>query len=263
MDNRPIGIFDSGLGGITVLNELEKMMPNENYIYLGDTLNFPYGNKTKEEIIKFSDKNINFLFSQNVKMIIIACGTATSQALKIMQSKYDIYIEGIILPTVEYIKNYKIKKIGVMGTIGTIQNGAWENELKERILDIEVYNQACPLLAEYAENGKIKTNEVIEAIHNYMKIFKENDVNTIILGCTHYPYFEEVIKNEFDYSVKLINAGKAVAIKVNNYLCKNDMLSNETEKAIKVVLSKKEEMFEKSIKNIIKSSKMLDITYIN
>jgi len=263
MDNRPIGIFDSGLGGITVLNELEKKMPNENYIYLGDTLNFPYGNKTKEEIIEFSDKNIKFLISQNVKMVIIACGTATSQALKTMQSKYNLYIEGIILPTVEYIKKYNINKIGVMGTNGTIQNGAWEENLKEKIQKIEVINQACPLLAEYAENGKIKTNEVIEAIHNYMKIFKENNVNTIILGCTHYPYFEEVIKKEFDYKVNLINTGKSVATKVYNSLYKNDMLSNETEKAIKVVLSKKEEMFEKSIKNIIKSSKMLDITCIN
>ncbi len=263
MDNRPIGIFDSGLGGITVLNELEKIMPNENYIYLGDTLNFPYGNKTKEDIIKFSDKNINFLISQDVKMIIIACGTATSQALDIMKLKHNIYIEGIILPTIEHIKKLKIKKIGVMGTIGTIESGAWEKELKTRILDIEVYNQACPLLAEYAESGKMKTNEVIEAIHNYMKIFKENDVNTIILGCTHYPYFEEVIKREFDYNVNLINTGKAVAKKMYDYLYHNDLLSNNTKDVTKVFISKKNDNFEKKIKNIVKSSKKLDITCIN
>ena len=263
MDNRPIGIFDSGLGGITVLNELEKIMPNEHFLYLGDTLNFPYGNKTKEEIIKFSENNINYLISQEVKMIVIACGTATSQALNAIQSKYDIYIEGIILPTVEYIEKNKINKIGVMGTFGTIQNGAWENELKKRMPDIEIYNQACPLLAEFAENGKIETKEVIEAIHDYMKIFKEKKVNTMILGCTHYPYFENVIKREFDYNIKLINTGKAVAKKVYCYLLKNDKLTNEKKDIIKIVISKKEETFEKSIKKILKSTKNLDITCIN
>ena len=121
MDNRPIGIFDSGLGGITVLNELKKTLPQENYIYLGDTLNFPYGSKTKEQIIEFSEKNTQYLKSQNVKMIVIACGTATSQALDEIKSKYNIYIEGIIEPTVDYVKNEKINKIGVIGTEGNIK----------------------------------------------------------------------------------------------------------------------------------------------
>ena len=263
MDNRPIGVFDSGLGGITVLNELEKIMPNENYIYLGDTLNFPYGNKTKDDIIKFSDYNTSYLLSHDVKMIIIACGTATSQALKSLKSKYDTYIEGIILPTVDFVKNRKISKIGVMGTVGTIKNGAWEKYLKEKIPKVEVFNQSCPLLAEFAENGKISTSDVVEAIHNYMKIFKENNVNTIILGCTHYPYFEEVIKKEFDYNVTLINTGKALATKVYNYLNINNMLTNETNASTKIIVSKKEEMFEKSIKKLLKSTKKLDITTIN
>lgn len=263
MDNRPIGIFDSGLGGITVLNELEKIMPNENYIYLGDTLNFPYGNKTKEDIIKFSDKNINFLISQDVKMIIIACGTATSQALDIMKLKHNIYIEGIILPTIEHIKKLKIKKIGVMGTIGTIESGAWEKKVKEVISNMEVINQACPLLAEFAENGKINTPEVKEAIHIYMKEFKNNNIDSIILGCTHYPYFEEIIKKEFDYNLNLINTGKAVATKVYEFLYKNDMLANETREMIKIIISKSEENFERSIKKLLKSTKNLDITCIN
>ena len=263
MDNRPIGVFDSGLGGITVLNELEKIMPNENYIYLGDTLNFPYGNKTKEDIIKFSDKIIQYLLSYDVKIIIIACGTATSQALNIMKSKYDVYIEGIIMPTVEYVKTENIKKIGVMGTFGTIKNGAWEKYLTEKIPNITVINQACPLLAEFAENGKIKTFEVIDAIHSYMKGFKKNNIDTIILGCTHYPYFEEVIKKEFEYDVNLINTGNAVAKKVYDYLRTNNMLANKTKETIKIIISKREEIFEKIIKKILKSAKRLDITSIN
>ena len=150
-----------------------------------------------------------------------------------------------------------------MGTVGTIKNGAWEKYLKEQIPKIEVINQSCPLLAEFAENGKISTSDVVEAIHNYMKIFKENNVNTIILGCTHYPYFEEIIKKEFDYRVTLINTGKALATKVYNYLNKNNMLANKTNASTKIIVSKKEEMFEKSIKKLLKSTKKLDITTIN
>lgn len=111
MENKPIGIFDSGVGGLTVLAEIKKLLPNQDIIYLGDTLNFPYGSKTKEEIIKYSKQNIEFLLSQNVKTIVIACGTATSQALETVQKVYDVPIIGIIEPTVNYIKTLEIKEI--------------------------------------------------------------------------------------------------------------------------------------------------------
>lgn len=263
MDNRPIGIFDSGLGGITVLNELKKTLPQENYIYLGDTLNFPYGSKTKEQIIEFSEKNAQYLKSQNVKMIVIACGTATSQALDEIKSKYNIYIEGIIEPTVDYVKNEKITKIGVIGTEGTIKSGAWEKYLKLKIPNIEVINQACPILAEIVEENKAKTKEAQDAIHNYMKIFKENNVKNLILGCTHYSIIEELIKKEFDYNVNLINTGNTIASKIKQELTKRKMLNKANQNNIKIVVSKYEKGFEKSIKNLLKSAKTLDITYFN
>ena len=122
MDTRPIGIFDSGIGGLTVLKELEERLPNENFIYFGDTLNFPYGEKTKEEIIQFSIKNVNYLIEQDVKAIIIACGTATSQSLDVLKDKFDIPIIGIIEPTVNYVKSLGLKKIGVIATTGTIRS---------------------------------------------------------------------------------------------------------------------------------------------
>ena len=263
MDNRPIGIFDSGLGGITVLNELKNAMPQESYIYLGDTLNFPYGSKTKEQIIEFSEKNTQYLISQNVKMIIIACGTATSQALNELKQKYDIDIEGIIEPTVEYVKNNKITKIGIIGTEGTIKSGAWEKQLKAKIPNIEVINQACPILAEIVEENKAKTKEAHDAIHNYMKIFKENNVKNIILGCTHYSIIEELIKKEFQYEINLINTGKSVASRVKNSLAQKNMLNNSNNNNLKIVISKQEDGFEKNIKNLLKSAKTLDITYFN
>ena len=133
MNNKAIGIFDSGVGGLTVLAEIRKNLPNENIIYLGDTKNFPYGNRTKEEIIEFSIKNVQTLINKEVKIIVIACGTATSQALETVKEMFDIPIIGIIEPTVEYIKEQNYKEVGVIATEGTIRSGAWEQKLKEKI----------------------------------------------------------------------------------------------------------------------------------
>jgi glutamate racemase len=260
MDTRPIGVFDSGIGGLTVLKELEETFKEENFIYLGDTLNFPYGDKTKEEIISFSKSNIEYLISKNVKMIIIACGTATSQSLDEMRELFDIPIMGIIEPTVQYVKNMSIRKIGVIATTGTIRSGAWEKSLKKQISDIEVVSNACPLLAGIAEEGKATSKESIEAVHNYMEIFKQNHIDTIILGCTHYPIYDEIIKKEFSYKVNLINTGKAVAQNVKKYLSENKIQNKGVKNPPKIILSKKETDFDQKAKNILKSAKKLDIT---
>ena len=125
-----IGIFDSGIGGLTVLNELNKQLPNENFIYLSDILNFPYGEKSKEEIIEFSRKNINFLIKNDVKLIVIACGTATAQSLEIMQKEFKVPIIGIIEPTIKYVKELGLKKIGIIATKGTILNRSLGKKIK-------------------------------------------------------------------------------------------------------------------------------------
>ena len=263
MDKRPIGIFDSGIVGLTVLKKLEEALPNEQFIYLGDTLNFPYGEKSKGEIINYSKTNIEYLLSQKVKMIIIACGTATSQALEEMRSIFDIPIIGIIEPTAKYVKEMGYKKIGVIATTGTIRSGAWEKELKKNVSDIEVINQACPLLASIAEEGKAKSKESIEAVHRYMQIFKSNDVNTIILGCTHYPIYDEIIQKEFSNKAILINTGTAVAEKVKKYLKKNNMENTNERKMSKIEITKQEKDFLVKAKNILKSPQMLDITRCN
>ena len=263
MDIRPIGIFDSGIGGLTVLKEMKKALPGEDYIYLGDTLNFPYGEKTKEEIISFAKKNIEFLKLKNVKLIIIACGTATSQALKEMQEIFDIPIIGIITPTVRYVKELNLKKVGVIATSGTIRSGVFEKELKENIKNIEVINKACPLLASIAEEGKAKSKKSIDTIHNYMQIFKENNVDTIILGCTHYPIYDEIIKAEFKGNVNLINTGFAVAKNVKKYLKDQNMENKSEMKYSKIVITKEEQEFVKKAKNILKSGEKLDIAIIN
>lgn len=263
MDKRPIGVFDSGIGGLTVLKKLEEVLPKENFIYLGDTLNFPYGEKSKEEIIKYSKKNIEYLISQNVKMVVIACGTATSQALKEMKEIFSIPIIGIIKPTADYIKQMCIKKVGVIATTGTIRSGAWEKSLKEEMPYIEVVNKACPLLASIAEEGKAKSKESIEAVHEYMEIFKTKNVDTLILGCTHYPIYDEIIKKEFSNNITLINTGMAVAQKIKTYLSKNDMENKDEKVPSKIRITKEEKDFENKAKNILKLTGSLDFTTIN
>lgn len=252
MNKGAIGIFDSGVGGLTVFSEIRKKLPNENVIYLGDTKNFPYGNKSKEEIIKFSKENVEALIKKGVKIIVIACGTATSQALEVLEEEYEIPIIGIIEPTVNYIKSREIKEIGVIATEGTIKNGAWEKQLKEKIPDIKVINKACPMLATIAEEGRAKSEEGKKAIKEYMEPFKERHTDKIILGCTHYPIYEELIRKELGYDVELINTGITVAQYLEKYL-KDNNLENSTKKdQEEIFLTKPEQEFKNIAKNIMK-----------
>lgn len=252
MDKRPIGIFDSGVGGITVLKEIKETLPKENIIYLGDTKNFPYGNKSKEDIIKFSIDNVQKLLEQNVKTIVIACGTATSQAIEVLKEKFDIPIIGIIEPTVKYIKNQKFDKVGVIATEGTIKNGAWERKLKDEIPNIQVVNKACPMLATIAEEGKAKSKAGRKVIKEYMIPFKEKRVNKIILGCTHFPIYEQIIREELEYDVELINTGKFVSLELEQILKKNNLENDNFNKGnIIIDLTKQEEQFNVIAQNIL------------
>lgn len=251
MNNKPIGIFDSGVGGLTVLAEIKKSLPKENIIYLGDTKNFPYGNKSKEEIIKLAIENTKKLINKNAKMVIIACGTATSQAIDVLKEKFDIPIIGIIEPTVEYIKSHNIKEVGVIATQGTIRSNAWENALKRKIPNIQVTNKACPMLATIAEEGRAKGIEGKNAIKEYMKPFKEKKIDKIILGCTHYPIYEELIKEELGYKVELINTGVIVANYLIEFLKEKQIEGNNVITKEEIYLSKPEKEFKTIAENIL------------
>lgn len=260
MKNKAIGVFDSGVGGLTVLAEIRKILPNENIIYLGDTKNFPYGSRSKEEIIEFAIQNVETLIKKQVKVIVIACGTVTSQALDILKEKFDIPIIGIIEPTVEYIENQKYQEVGVIATEGTIRSGAWEQKLKEKIPEIKVTNKACPMLATIAEEGKARSVEGRAAIKEYMKPFKEKHINKIILGCTHYPIYEKIIREELEYEVELINTGVTVSKYLQKYLKEKDLENKEKNRTEKIYLTKPEKEFENIAKNILNEN--LDIQAI-
>lgn len=239
MDNRPIGMFDSGVGGLTVYKEIRRKFPNENIIYLGDTKSFPYGSKSKESIINLTKQGIDFLISKNVKAIIIACGTATSQALEAVINLYSIPIIGIIEPTVEYIANQpNIKSVGIVATSGTIRSNGWGKAILKYRPDINIINKPCPLLAPMAEEGWTDNDIAKLTVHEYMKGL--HDVDALILGCTHYPLFADIFKAELKQKAEIINTGTIIAnnlqlilenalLNCNNTTGKSEIFLTDTE----------------------------------
>ena len=251
MNKDSIGVFDSGVGGLTVLAEIKKELPNENIVYLGDTAHFPYGDKRKEDIIEYSKENVKTLIEHDAKIIVIACGTATSQAIEVLKKEFDIPIIGIIEPTVQYIKERNINEIGVIATEGTIRSGAWERELKKEIRGIHVINKACPMLATIAEEGRALSYEGRQVIREYMEPFKKNKIDKIILGCTHYPIYEKLIREELEYDVELINTGTTVAKHLKDILLKNNLQNKQAKTKEDVILTKSEPYFKKIARNIL------------
>ena len=265
MNNKPIGLFDSGIGGLSVLKELINILPNEDYIYLGDTQNFPYGNKSKEAIIELAKKNIEFLISKNVKLIIIACGTVTSQALDEIKNDYNIPIIGIINPTIDYlISNHKDnEKIGIIATSGTIKSGVWEKKINDSINNVKLISEQAPLLAIMAETGWTNNKVAKYTIKEYMKTFK--NVDKLILGCTHYPFFEDLIRKEIPHS-EIINTGVIVSKYIEKYLNNNKIINNSKKGSFDIYLTDKEDNF-KSIAeqflNIKIKENQIRATFIN
>lgn len=236
MDNRPIGMFDSGVGGLTVYKEIRDKFPNENIIYLGDTKSFPYGSKSKESIINLTRQGINFLLRKNVKAVIIACGTATSQALEDVKKFYSIPIIGIIEPTASYIASKKnLHKIGIVATSGTIRSNGWQNSLLRHNSDLEIINKACPLLAPMAEEGWISNDIARLSVHEYMKGL--NDVDALVLGCTHYPLFIDLFKEELNMNAEVINTGTIIANHLKDLLGINLLNGNNTQGSSEIFLT--------------------------
>lgn len=226
MDNRAIGMFDSGVGGVTVLKEVIRNNANEDIIYLGDTKRFPYGSKSKESIIELTKNGIDFLISKNVKAIIIACGTATSQALEEMKKIYRIPIIGIIEPTVNYIKEKEsLRNIGIIATSGTIRSMGWQTSILKQIPEAKIKNKACPLLAPMAEEGWTNNEIAKLTIKEYLKDLK--NVDCLVLGCTHYPLFKDLIVEELGKKVEIINTGEMVSKHLEEILNIHNIQNNE------------------------------------
>lgn len=256
-DTRPIGMFDSGIGGLTVLKEVIKQNPKENIIYLGDTKRFPYGSKSKESIIDLTKKGIEFLISKNVKEIIIACGTATSQALEEVQKQYNVPIIGIIDSAVEYIKeNENLRKIGLIATAGTIRSKGWQNKIHNEIPNAIISYKACPLLAPMAEEGWTDNEIAKLTIKEYLKGFE--DINCLILGCTHYPLFKKIIKEQLGEKVEIINTGEMLSKDLKKALIKNHKENENIEQGkYEIYLTDTETNFINVAKKLLNDDKIL------
>lgn len=226
MDNRPIGMFDSGCGGLTVLKQYTKLMPNEDFIYYGDTAHLPYGDKSPQKIIEYCEEIVKFLINKNVKMIVIACGTASATAYEYLKEKYDIEIKNIIMPTAEAIKD---ENIGVIATQATIKSNAWAKAINTFSPNTKITSVACPLFVPIIENGLISNDGTPYFIREYINKLQINDnsISSIILGCTHYPLLKEKIQKEVGESVKLIDIGEYSARNTLQYL-KDFSLENDS-----------------------------------
>ena len=225
MDNRAIGIFDSGLGGLTCVKKVMEIMPNENIIYFGDTGRVPYGTKSKETIIKYVRQNINFLETFDIKFIIIACGTASSAALPNIQDEIKTEVIGVLEPTCrEAIAVTKNGKIGVIGTQGTINSGKYLETINRINPDTEVYSTACPMFVPLVENGYTEGEVARIIVEEYLAPVKEKGVDTLIMGCTHYPLLRKEIQKFMGDDVRLIDSGAAAAVEAKMHLQKSGSL---------------------------------------
>ena len=224
MDNRPIGVFDSGIGGLTVVDALAKSLPNESILYVGETARGPYGNKSKARIQEYSDEIVQWLVNENCKMIVVACNTASSLALTHLNSKFDLPIIGVINPGVyAAIQATKTLSIGVLGTRGTINSAAYGKKIKLENSRISVISQACPLFVPLAEEGWISGDVPKAVAENYLAIFKESNVDTVILGCTHYPLLKTVINEVIGGDVSLVDSSEATASIVQSVLKQKEL----------------------------------------
>ncbi len=241
---KAIGVFDSGVGGLTVVKELIRHLPNEDIIYFGDTARVPYGIKSRETVIRFSIENILFLLKHDVKLICVACNTVSSFALPEIKNHFRVPIVGVITPGVrEAVYATHNKRIGVIGTTGTIKSRAYENEIKQLDPSVKVTAVACPLFVPFAEEGWLKGEVVLEVARTYLKPLKKAAVDTVILGCTHYPLLKPVIKKVLGDKVRLIDSAKQVAIEVKKILAAENLCNGRPAGKHKFYVSDNPEWF--------------------
>lgn len=225
MDNRPIGVFDSGLGGLSVIKELKTVLPEENIVYFGDTGRLPYGTKSAETITRYARQDENFLLSHGVKLIIAACGTVSSVAYATAK-ELPIPFIGVVDPAAEAaVKSTRNGKIGVLGTNATVRSRSYENKMLSLDKNITVVQNACPLFVQLVESGWIKRDDkvTVATAERYLEPLIKAGVDTVILGCTHFPAIKDIIGDVMGGGVTLINTGEQTAKKAAEYLKTNDM----------------------------------------
>ena len=232
MDNRPIGVFDSGLGGLTVVKALKQLLPYESIVYFGDTARLPYGVKSQSLVKQFSKEITRFLLEKNAKAVIIACNTATAMALNFLKNEFkNVPIIGVIEPGSEKaICETTSRKVGVIGTIATISSGAYEKAIRQKDNKVEIISKACPLFVPFVEEGLINGSAINEIAKHYLSSFNYK-VDTLILGCTHYPLLKSIISDNTE-NINLIDSASSVAEVAYKVLLDHKLLSVEKNSSV-------------------------------
>lgn len=229
MTQQPIGVFDSGIGGTSIWKEITLLLPNENTIYLSDSKNAPYGQKSKEEIIKLSVKNTEFLLQQNAKIIVVACNTATTNAIAYLRKHYKVNFIGIEPAIKPASLQTTTNVIGILATKGTLNSKLFEKTSSLINHNITIIEQVGEGLVELIESGHINTPKMYKLLKEYLQPMLNKNIDCLVLGCTHYPYLIPQIRQIVGNSVKIIDSGEAVAKQTKNILTKNNLLSAENQ----------------------------------
>ena len=231
MDQRPVGVFDSGVGGLTAVRELRNLLPSENIIYFGDTSRVPYGGRSEEILLKYARQDVHFLRSFDIKAILVACGTVSTTCLPKLQRENDLPILGVVEPAcrraVELTRN---KRVGLIATAASVRSGAYETSVAGMDPSVEVVAKACPLFVPLVENGRYKPGDVvIETVaREYLEPLKATGIDTLILGCTHYPLLTDVIADVMGPGVTLVSAGEESAFELKRLLKADGLRAEET-----------------------------------
>ena len=230
MDPRPIGVFDSGLGGLTAVRSLRQILPEENLIYFGDTARVPYGGRARETLLKYARQDVRFLRSFDLKAILVACGTVSTTALPALQAENDLPIIGVVEPTCRRaVAQTRNHKIGIIATLASIRSGAYEETIRKLDPAAEVIGKACPLFVPLVENGRIGRGDVvIETVaREYLQPMLDQGVDTLILGCTHYPLLTDILANICGPGVELVSAGEEAAFELKRALKTREIRADE------------------------------------
>jgi glutamate racemase len=226
---RPIGVFDSGIGGLTVVRALTQLLPHENIVYFGDTARVPYGPKSPQVVREYAEQDADVLLKHDVKMIVIACNTVSAVALDVVQKRTKVPVLGVIAPGAQAaVSATKKKRVGVIGTVGTIASNAYVNAIRQLDNGVRVFGKACPLFVPLAEEGWIDHRATELIAKEYLFPLTLEKIDTLVLGCTHYPILRETIDKVLHRSVTLIDSGEATAHSVKELLVRERMLNSST-----------------------------------
>lgn len=231
MPQRAVGVFDSGVGGLTVLKAIQHYLPEEDLIYLGDTARVPYGTKSPETVLQYALQAAEFLCSHQVKMLVVACNTASSVALQILAHRFNVPVVGVIVPGAqEAVKLSRSGKIGVIGTEGTVNSGAYQHEISALSSGVEVFSAVCPLFVPLAEEGWAGHEVARLAAQEYLKPLLDSQIDTLVLGCTHYPMLKDTLRQVLPEAVKMVDSATQTALTVQYLLHQNSTLTTRERK---------------------------------